>query len=245
MNRNVLATVMVFILLFWHSVLWANIRTMPISTLTLMSLSIEDHEEHGAYDHAEGGDDHHEEDEELEEEMHFSPEELEEIHRHMEEALGFMKKVDKWLYTRITDDGEPVERFEHHLAEFTYLWMESQEAGKHGEDGQEEDGGEERKLMILNLTHMIYETHLGLLMDDFYETEDHQKRGKVKEHLIDILDSLFDVKIKIRELEIIEIQKELEALKAQVKEAKVNKEHQIQIYLEKITDSGEMTVFEQ
>jgi hypothetical protein len=96
----------------------------------------------------------------------------------------------------------------------------------------------------LVLKQVVFSGHLQHQGSQYREEENKDKRIQIRDGMKKLLTPFFDVKIKIRELEIQELQAELNKLKEQVQHAKNNKSEQIDIFLMKMTASEVETIFD-
>lgn len=145
-------------------------------------------------------------------------------------ALAFVKKTDREFYDLVTKDGKLKDEFEQDFMNHLVLWLKFYRAASRRAE--------------FELKQLIFSGHLELLERQYHEEENKDKRIQIRDGMKKLLTRLFDVKIRIREFEIRELQAELDKLKEQVQRAKNNKAEQIDIFLMKMTASDLKTIFD-
>ena len=145
-------------------------------------------------------------------------------------ALAFVKELDREFYDLVTKDDKLKDEYENDFMEHVELWLKFQETASPRAE--------------LELKQLIFSGHLELLERQYQEDENKDKRKQIHDSMKKLLTRFFDVKIKIREFEIRELQAELNKLKEQLEHAKNHKTEQIDIFLMKMTVSDEVTIFD-
>jgi hypothetical protein len=145
-------------------------------------------------------------------------------------ALAFIKELDREFYDLVTKDDKLIDEYKQDFMKHIELWLKFQQKASPRAE--------------LELKQLIFSGHLELLERQYHADENKDKRKQIHDGMKSLLTRLFDVKIKIRELEIRELQAELDKLKEQVQHAKNNKAEQIDIFLMKMTASDLKTIFD-
>lgn len=145
-------------------------------------------------------------------------------------ALAFIKELDREFYDLVTKDDKLRDEYEQDFMKHVELWLQFQRTASPRAE--------------LELKQLIFSGHLELLQSQYREEENKDKRKQIHDTMKKLLTRFFDVKIKIREYEIQELQAELNKLKEQVQHAKNNKSEQIDIFLMKMTASEVETIFD-
>ncbi|MHC4113128.1 MAG: hypothetical protein ACYSUY_18795 [Planctomycetota bacterium] len=145
-------------------------------------------------------------------------------------ALAFVKELDREFYDLVTKDDKLREEFEQDFMKHVELWLKFQQTASPRAE--------------LELKQLIFSGHLQLLERQYREEENKDKRIQIRDGMKKLLTRFFDVKIRIREFEIRELQAELNKLKEQVQHARNNKTEQIDIFLMKMTASETETIFD-
>jgi hypothetical protein len=148
----------------------------------------------------------------------------------MPKALAFIKELDREFYDLVTKDDKLKEEYEQDFMKHVELWLKFQQSASPRAE--------------LELKHLIFSGHLELLERQYREEENKDKRKQIHDSMKKLLTRFFDVKIKIREFEIKELQAELNKLKEQLEHAKNHKAEQIDIFLMRMIASDEDTIFD-
>jgi hypothetical protein len=145
-------------------------------------------------------------------------------------ALAFIKELDREFYDLVTKDDTLRDEYEKDFMKHVELWLNFQRTASPRAE--------------LELKQLVFSGHLELLGRQYHEEKNKDKRKQIRDSMKSLLTRLFDVKIRIREFEIQELQAELNKLKEQVQHAKNNKTEQIDIFLMKMTASDTKTIFD-
>ena len=145
-------------------------------------------------------------------------------------ALAFIKELDREFYDLVTEDDKLKDEYKQDSMKHIELWLKFQQTASPRAE--------------LELKQLIFSGHLELLERQYREEKNKDKRIQIRDGMKKLLTRFFDVKIKIREFEIQELQAELNKLKEQVQHAKNNKTEQIDIFLMKMTASDTKTIFD-
>jgi hypothetical protein len=155
---------------------------------------------------------------------------MKQFQENIPKALAFIKELDREFYDLVTEDDKLRQEYEQDFTKHVELWLKFQETASARAE--------------LELKQLIFSGHLELLERQYREEKNKVKRKHIHDSMKMLLTRLFDVKIKIREFEIEELQAELNKLKEQLEHAKNNKTEQIDIFLMKMTVSDEETIFD-
>jgi hypothetical protein len=150
--------------------------------------------------------------------------------KNIPKALAFIKELDREFYDLVTKDDKLRDEYKQDFMEYLELWLQFQQ------------NASPRAELVLK--QVVFSGHLQLLGSQYREEKNKDKRKQIHDGMKKLLTPFFDVKIKIRELEIQELQAELNKLKEQVQHAKNNKSEQIDIFLMKMTASEVETIFD-
>lgn len=145
-------------------------------------------------------------------------------------ALAFIKELDREFYDLVTEDDKLIDEYKQGFMKHIELWLKFQQKASPRAE--------------LELKQLVFSGHLEILEPQYHEEKNKDKRIQIRSSMKKILDRSFDVEIKIRELEIRELQEELNKLKEHVQHARNNKAEQIEIYLMKLTASDLKTIFD-
>jgi hypothetical protein len=145
-------------------------------------------------------------------------------------ALAFIKELDREFYDLVTKDDKLMDEFKQDFMKHVEFWLQFQQKASPRDE--------------LELKQLIFYGHLELLGRQYREEKNKDKRIQIHDGMKNLLTRFFDVKIKIREFEIQELQAELNKLKEHVQHAKNNKAEQIDIFLMKMTASDTETIFD-
>lgn len=145
-------------------------------------------------------------------------------------TLAFIKELDREFYDLVTEDDKLKEEFKQDFIKHVELWLKFQQTASPRAE--------------LELKQLIFSGHLELLERQYREEKNKDKRIQIRGSMKKLLTRLFDVKIKIREFEIEELQTELNKLKEQLEHAKNHKTEQIDIFLMRMIASDEDTIFD-
>jgi hypothetical protein len=152
------------------------------------------------------------------------------LRENMPKALAFIKELDREFYDLVTKDDKLKEEYEQDFMKHVELWLKFQQSASPRAE--------------LELKQLIFSGHLELLERQYREEENKDKRKQIHDSMKKLLTRFFDVKIKIREFEIKELQAELNKLKEQLEHAKNHKAEQIDIFLMRMIASDEDTIFD-
>jgi hypothetical protein len=155
---------------------------------------------------------------------------LKQFRENIPKALAFIKELDREFYDLVTKDDQLKKEYEQGSMKHVELWLKFQQTASPRAE--------------LELKQLIFSGHLELLERQYHEEENKNRRKQIHGSMKKLLTRLFDVKIKIREFEIKELQAELNKLKEQLEHAKNHKTEQIDIFLMKMTISDEDTIFD-
>jgi hypothetical protein len=155
---------------------------------------------------------------------------MKQFQENIPKALAFIKELDREFYDLVTEDDKLRQEYEQDFTKHVELWLKFQETASPRAE--------------LELKQLIFSGHLELLERQYREEKNKDKRIEIRGSMKKLLTRLFDVKIKIREFEIEELQAELNKLKEQLEHAKNHKTEQIDIFLMKMTVSDEETIFD-
>jgi hypothetical protein len=145
-------------------------------------------------------------------------------------ALAFIKELDSEFYDLVTKDDKLMDEYKQDFMKHIELWLKFQQTASPRAE--------------LELKQLVFSGHLELLERQYHADENKEKRKQIRDGMKSLLTRFFDVKIKIREFEIQELQAELNKLKEQVQHARNNKAEQIDIFLMKMTASETKTIFD-
>jgi hypothetical protein len=155
---------------------------------------------------------------------------LQMFQENMPKALAFVKELDREFYDLVTKDDKLKDEYENDFMEHVELWLKFQETASPRAE--------------LELKQLIFSGHLELLERQYHEDENKEKRKQIHDSMKKLLTRFFDVRIKLREFEIKELQAELNKLKEQVQYAKNHKTEQIDSFLMRITASKADNIFD-
>jgi hypothetical protein len=160
----------------------------------------------------------------------YEQQKLKQFQENIPKALAFVKELDREFYDLVAKDDKLKDEYENDFMEHVELWLKFQQSASPRAE--------------LELKQLIFSGHLELLERQYHEDENKDKRKQIHDSMKKLLTRFFDVKIKIREFEIKELQAELNKLKEQLEHAKNHKAEQIDIFLMRAIASDEDTIFD-
>jgi hypothetical protein len=160
----------------------------------------------------------------------YEQQKLKQFQENIPKALAFVKELDREFYDLVAKDDKLKDEYENDFMEHVELWLKFQQSASPRAE--------------LELKQLIFSGHLELLERQYHEDENKDKRKQIHDSMKKLLTRFFDVKIKIREFEIKELQAELNKLKEQLEHAKNHKAEQIDIFLMRVIASDEDTIFD-